>query len=156
MTARCTRGILAAAGICTAASLLHAQSGTPLQIVTDSLPSAAMGVPYNQPLVTTGGCLGAGTPSSTIDSGALPPGLSVTSPPSTKQWSIQGTPFAAGSFLFTVHLTWTHNRVNPADQYCVDNASKAFTLAVQPNQSNQTLAVDRPQITATYHTGTSP
>ena len=78
MTARYTRGILAVAGLCTAASFLHAQTATPLQIVTDSLPPASVGAPYNQQLITTGGvCSSIGSASSTIDSGALPPGLSI-------------------------------------------------------------------------------
>ena len=158
MTARYTLGILAVAGLLTGASLLHAQSA-PLQIITDSsLPSAAPGASYFQQLVTTGGlCSTNGTPSSTIDAGALPPGLSITSPASTKQWILQGTPVAAGSFSFTVHLTWTYNRVNPVDMNCVDNAIKAFTLTVQSNSGpTPTLAVDRSQIATTYHLGTSP
>ena len=154
MTARYTRGILAVAGLCTAASFLHAQTAPSLQIVTDSLPPASVGAAYNQQLITTGGvCSSIGSASSTIDSGALPPGLSVTSPPSTEQWSIQGTPSAAGNFNFTVHLTWTHARVSPFDHDCLDEAVKALTVTVQPNQ---TLAVDRPQLTTTYHTGHFP
>src|ERR1039457_3879910 len=106
MSARYTRGILRVAGLCAAVSFLHAQSGTPLQIVTASLPPASVSAPYNQQIITTGGlCSSIGTASSTIDSGALPPGLSVTSPGNTEQWSIQGTPSAAGNFNFTVHLT---------------------------------------------------
>src|ERR1017187_681938 len=154
MTARYTRGILAVAGLCTAASFLHAQTAPSLQIVTDSLPPASVGAAYNQQLITTGGvCSSIGSASSTIGSGALPPGLSVTSPPSTEQWSIQGTPSAAGNFNFTVHLTWTHARVSPFDHPCLDEAVKALTVTVQPNQ---TLAVDRPQLTTTYHTGHFP
>src|ERR1039457_3923564 len=154
MTARYTRGILAVAGLCTAASFLHAQTAPSLQIVTDSLPPASVGAAYNQQLITTGGvCSSIGSASSTIGSGALPPGLSVTSPPSTEQWSIQGTPSAAGNFNFTVHLTWIHAQVSPFDHPCRDDAVKALTLAVQPNQ---TLAVDRPQLTTTYHTGHFP
>ena len=154
MTARYTRGILAVAGLCTAASFLHAQTAPSLQIVTDSLPPASVGAAYNQQLITTGGvCSSIGSASSTIDSGALPPGLSVTSPPSTEQWSIQGTPSAAGNFNFTVHLTWIHAQVSPFDHNCLDDAVKALTVTVQPNQ---TLAVDRPQLTTTYHTGHFP
>ena len=97
MTARYTRGILAVAGLFIGVSLLHAQTA-PLQIVTDSLPAATMGASYNQQLVTTGGLCGSnGSASSTIDAGALPPGLSITSPASTKQWFLQGTPSVAGN-----------------------------------------------------------
>src|ERR1035441_2881590 len=147
ITARYTRGILAVAGLCTAASFLHAQTAPSLQIVTDSLPPASVGAAYNQQLITTGGvCSSVGSASSTIDSGALPPGLSVPSPPSTEQWSIQGTPSAAGNFAFTVHLTWIHAQVSPFDHPCRDDVVKALTVTVQPNQ---TLAVDRPQLTTT-------
>jgi uncharacterized protein (TIGR03437 family) len=115
-----------------------------------------VGTPYNQQLVTTGGvCPINSSASSTIDNGALPPGLSVTSPASTEQWFLQGTPFASGNFNFTVHVRWTHVRVNPFDPIkdCVDEAVKTLTLAVQ---ANQTLTVDRQLITVTYHTGTFP
>jgi uncharacterized protein (TIGR03437 family) len=157
MTARYTLGILAVAGLLTGASLLHAQSA-PLQIVTDSLPPATVGVSYFQQLVTTGGlCSSNGTASSTIDAGALPPGLSIPPPPAlTKQWVLQGTPSAGGTFSFTVHLTWTKNRVFPVDMNCVDDAVKALTLTVQGGSNpNQTLAVDRPQIATTYHLGST-
>ena len=154
MTARCARGILGIAGICTAASLLHAQTATPLEIVTGSLPPASVGAAYNQQLITTGGvCSSIGSASSTIDNGALPLGLFVTSPASTEQWSLQGTPSAAGNFSFTVHLTWTHTRTTPFEQQCVDEAVKTLSLAVQANQS---LAVDRSQINVSYHIGTFP
>ena len=161
MTARYTRGILAVAGLCTAASFLHAQ--TPLQIVTDSLPPASVGVSYNQQLLTTGGvCSSNGTPSSTIDNGTLPPGLSVTSPASTEQWFLQGIPSVAGNFTFTVRVVWKYNRVFPTDQDCSDVAVKTLTLAVggsgppPPPPTSTTVTADRTQIAATYHTGTIP
>src|ERR1035438_6753248 len=162
MTARYTRGILAVASLLTGASLLHAQS-TPLQILTDSLPAATVGAAYNLQFFTTGGlCSSNGTASSMIDAGALPPGLSITTPGSTKQWFLQGIPSLAGDYSFTVHLIWTYNRVLPVDTSCTDNASRALTLTVQSNSgpppppANQTLAVDRPQIATTYHIGTFP
>jgi uncharacterized protein (TIGR03437 family) len=157
MTARYTRGVLAVAGLCTAASFLYAQTAPPLQIVTDSLPPASPGVPYNQQLATTGGLCSTsnGAASSTIDAGALPPGLAVTSPLSTKQWSLQGTPTLTGTFTFTVHLFWTHNRQTPFDHDCVDDAVKTLTLAVQGNNPS-TLIADRSQIVTTWHTGQFP
>jgi len=162
MTARYTLGILAVAGLLTGASLLHAQSA-PLQILTDSLPDATVGAAYNLQFFTTGGiCSSNGTASSMIDAGALPPGLSITTPGSTKQWFLQGTPLLAGDYSFTVHLIWTYNRVLPVDTSCTDNASQALTLTVQsssgppPPPANQTLAVDRPQLATTYHIGTFP
>ena len=131
---------------------LHAQ--TALQIVTDSLPPASAGVPYSQPLTTAGGtCTSTGDPTSRIDSGTLPPGISVVSPPSTRQWSLQGTPNTAGNFTFTLHLIWTHTRVSPFDHDCTDEATKVLTVLVQ---SNQTLSVDRSQIITTYTVGQFP
>src|ERR1700710_2174395 len=57
-----------------AVATLSAQVPAPLQIVTDSLPPAATGVPYLQQLTVTGGaCQGTGTATSSLDSGALPP-----------------------------------------------------------------------------------
>jgi uncharacterized protein (TIGR03437 family) len=165
MTARYTRGILAIASLWIAAAFLHAQ--TPLQIVTDSLPAASVGAPYNQQLITTGGvCTSPGFASGTIDSGVLPQGIVVAPSASTEQWSLQGTPSAAGAFTFTVHLTWTHVRTNPFQPDCHDDAVKTLTLAVQsggpppppppPPPPTSTLAVDRPQILATYHTSHLP
>src|SRR5450631_3415539 len=164
MTARYTLGILAVAGLLTGVPLLHAQFA-PLQILNDSLPAAVVGTAYNVQLFTAGGlCKPNGTPSSTIELGALPAGLSINSPALTKQWFLQGTPSVPGDYSFTVHLIWTYNRVNPVDQSCTDNASKAFTLTVQsssnppppPPPTNQTLAANPQQILTTYHIGTFP
>jgi uncharacterized protein (TIGR03437 family) len=153
MIERHTRGIVAVAGFCMAASVLYAQTPTPLQIVTDALPSASAGIPYSQQLVTTLGlCSSVGSPSSKIESGALPPGVYINSPAATKVWSLEGTPSATGSFTFAVHIFWTHIRVGPFDHDCVEDATKTFTLAVQ---ASQTLVADRQQITAVWHTGSS-
>jgi uncharacterized protein (TIGR03437 family) len=176
MSARYTRGIRAFAGLCFAASFLHGQTATPLAIVTSSLPSASVGTSYNQQLLTTGGlCTGAGTASSSLDSGTLPPGIKVTSPASptsptipasAEQWYLQGAPSASGTFNFTVHVHWDHVQVSPFDHIgtCHEDASKSLTLVVQSNSGggnpggpgNPTLAVDRAQITTTYHIGTFP
>jgi uncharacterized protein (TIGR03437 family) len=152
MTARHARGILAVAGICFISPFLQAQ--TPLQIVTDSLPNATVGAAYNQPITTSGGtCSSTGSASSTIDDGALPPGIFVVSGTSVKQWSLLGTPAVAGTFHFTVHVRWTQTLTSPFQQPCTDEATKPLTLSVD---ANQTLTVDRSQITTTYHTGTFP
>ena len=176
MSARYTRGILAVAGLCIAASFLHGQTATPLVIVTSSLPSASVGASYNQQLFTTGGlCTGAGTASNSLDSGALPPGISVTSPASptsptipasAEQWYLQGLPSASGTFSFTVHVRWDHVQVSPFDHIgtCHEDAVKSLTLVVQGSSGpgnpggpgNPTLAVDRAQINTTYHIGTFP
>jgi uncharacterized protein (TIGR03437 family) len=159
MTARQTlplAGILCSA-FCTASRLPAQQTSTPLQIVTTTLPAAQMGSPYNQQIATSGGnCAGTltSTPSSTIDAGALPPGISVTSPASTKQWFLQGTPTAAGNFTFTLHVYWTHVRVSPFDTACTDDATQSLTLQVQGPVA--TLAVSRSPIAVTYHTDQFP
>ena len=166
MTARHAREILAVAGIGFLSPFLHAQ--TMLQIVTESLPNVTVGTAYNQLLATSGGtCSASGTASSTIDDGALPPGISVASGGSVKQWSLQGIPSAAGTFRFTVHVRWTQTRTTPFQQACLDEATKALTLVVDTGAgpgpgpgpgpgTGQTLTVDRTQVTTLYHTGTFP
>ena len=162
MTARHAREILAVAGICFLSPFLHAQ--TTLQIATEFLPNATVGTPYNQPLATSGGvCTTDGSASGSIDDGALPPGLSVVSSTSAKQWSVLGTPSTAGTFHFTVHVRWTQTRTTPFQQACVDEATKALTLVVDTGVgpgpgpgTGQTLTVDRTQVTTLYHTGTFP
>lgn len=157
MPATHTGGILAVAGLLAAVSCLQAQVPTPLQIAIDSLPAATVGAAYSQQLVTTGGaCTANGAPFSSIDSGALPPGFFISSPPATEQWSLQGVPSAAGNFTFTVHLTWVHVRASPFQPVdCQEYATKTLTLVVQgasapPPPTSTSLTVDRPQITTVY------
>src|SRR5258707_1280002 len=116
MNARYARGILAVTSLW-AATNLCGQAGGSLQIVTDSLPSASLNTAYSQQLNTTGGlCAAVGTATNTIDDGALPAGLVVTSPVSSeKKWFLQGTPSVAGDFRFTVHLRWNHQAISPFD-----------------------------------------
>jgi len=136
----------------------RARAASTLQIVTDSLPAATVGTAYSQQIATTGGsCLATGTASNTIDTGALPPGLSVTSPAGVESWTIQGVPTAAGSFQFALHIRWFHPGVSPFNPDCTDDAVKTLTLTVQTGQGPQApLTVDRSQISATYHIATFP
>uniref|UniRef100_Q02AE4 IPT/TIG domain-containing protein n=1 Tax=Solibacter usitatus (strain Ellin6076) TaxID=234267 RepID=Q02AE4_SOLUE len=139
----------ALAALFAAAGMLWGQQS--LQIVTDTLPDATVGAAYLQQLTTSGGnCQGDGTASSTVDGGSLPPGLSVTSPSNTKQWSIAGTPNLAGTFTFTVHVSFTLTRRTPFVPDCTDTAVKSLTLTVGSGQAATTLAVDRPQVNVTY------
>jgi uncharacterized protein (TIGR03437 family) len=154
--------VLAVTGLLAAVSNLAlcnlwAQGSQPLQIVTDSLPAGSVGVAYAQQLLVTGGaCLGGGTAASTIDAGALPPGLAITSPSGVKQWLIQGTPAASGAFQFTIHLRWTHALVSPVDIQCTDEAVKTLTMTVTAQTPGASLAVDRAQVSVTYHTAHFP
>ena len=139
----------AVAALFAAAGLLSGQQA--LQIVTDTLPNGTVGAAYLQQLTTSGGnCQGDGTASSSIDSGSLPPGLSVTSPSNTKQWSIGGTPNLAGTFTFTLRVSFTLTRRTPFVPDCTDTAFKALTITVGSGQPATTLAVDRPQVFVTY------
>ncbi len=144
------------AALFAAIGTLHGQA-PPLQIVTDSLPAATTNTPYLQALTTTGGaCQGIGTAISTIDSGALPPGLSVVSPAGVEQWSIQGTPAATGTFNFTLHITWSLNRPTPFYPSCTDNAVKPFSITVTTGQPPATLFIDRSQVGTIFHIGQLP
>jgi uncharacterized protein (TIGR03437 family) len=147
----CAWRALAVTGLLAAASNVAAQVAPTLQIVTDSLPAASVGVAYSQQLTATGGtCPTTGTASGTIDSGALPPGLTIVSPAGAEQWFIQGTPAASGAFQFTIHLRWTHVATSPFDRNCTDEGVKGLTMTVQPPPVS--IAVDRTQIAITYHT----
>jgi N,N-dimethylformamidase beta subunit-like protein/F5/8 type C domain-containing protein/putative Ig domain-containing protein len=69
----------------------------PLSITTTTLPSGTVGAAYNSSLAATGG-----TPpySWSLASGALPPGLTLSS-----GGTISGTPSQSGSFSFTAQVT---------------------------------------------------
>jgi uncharacterized protein (TIGR03437 family) len=126
------------------------QAAGPLQIVTESLPAGSIGVSYAQQVATSGGsCPATGNATSTIDSGALPIGLSIVSPAGVERWTIQGVPTASGTFQFALHIRWTHQGVSPFDPNCVDEAVKTLTITIQAPQSP--LTVDRAQISTTYH-----
>ena len=135
------------------------------QITTTTLPNATTGVQYSQQIMTAGGtCTGAGTASYSIDAGQLPPGLTVTSPAGVEQWTLQGVPTAAGTFAFTLHVTWTHTRISPFDQACTDSASQALTLVIAQGSGGGGgggggtggIAVDQTTVSVTYHLGHFP
>ena len=81
----------------TTAALSIAIAPAPLTISTSSLPGAAVGIPYQQPLSASGG---SGNYSWTIASGALPPGLALS-----RAGIIGGTPGTPGPFAFTVAVS---------------------------------------------------
>lgn len=81
-------------------------------ISTTSLPGGTAGIPYSQPIVATGGV----TPYAfTINSGNLPPGLSLSS-----GGTILGTPTTGGNYSFTVRVT----------EQVGTNDSRAFSITI--------------------------
>lgn len=81
----------------TATQSLTITIDVPVTITTTSLPSATIGVPYNQTLTATGGV---GTYTWTFVSGILPPGITLAS-----SGLLGGTPTTGGTFTFTVQVT---------------------------------------------------
>jgi hypothetical protein len=75
---------------------LSLQIGAQLIIVTDTLPDGNQNVPYSYTLAAGGGT---GNLTWNIDSGTLPPGLSLGT-----NGELSGTPTAAGTFNFTVRV----------------------------------------------------
>jgi Peptidase family C25/Putative Ig domain/Ig-like domain from next to BRCA1 gene/Matrixin len=71
----------------------------PLSITTTSLPNGAVGTPYSQTLLASGGTLPYSW-SLVQGSGTLPPGLTLTA-----AGVISGTPTTAGTYNFTVRTT---------------------------------------------------
>ncbi len=77
------------------------QDTAQLALTTPSLPGAGSGVAYAAEVTAAGGSESGYT--FTVDSGALPPGLSLTS--GTPSASISGTSVALGSYGFTLRVT---------------------------------------------------
>jgi len=74
-----------------------------LTILPATLPNAAMGSPYSQPITASGG-----TPDTyvyTVTGGSLPLGLALTPLTATKTVNLSGTPTTAGNFSFTITAT---------------------------------------------------
>ena len=90
-------------------------SALPLTVVTGSLPAGTAGVPYSQTLVAD---LGTTPYVWTLDSGALPAGLSLDGPTG----EISGTATLAASSGFVVLVT----------DALGDTASRAFSIAIAP------------------------
>ena len=106
-----------------------------LVITTASLPDGQIGVPYSQTLQATGGV----TPYTwSIDSGALPPGLSLS--PSTGV--ISGTPTTAGLSNFTVKVT--------DSQSTPDTATKALSINIPADLVITTSSLPAGQIGVAY------
>lgn len=91
-------------------------SGTP--------PAGVVGEPYSFTF-TTGGT---GSAAVTLDSGALPPGLTLAA-----DGALTGSPTAAGDFAFTVRATNPYGSATVAATISVGKGVSATTLAVNPN-----------------------
>jgi uncharacterized repeat protein (TIGR01451 family) len=82
------------------------QAAAPLEITTTSLPGGVVGSPYSATLMATGGT----TPYAwRVNTGALPPGLSLSS-----VGGISGTPTTSGSYPFEVAVTDSSSPVETA------------------------------------------
>ena len=94
----------------------------PLAVNTTSLPGAVINVPYSQALQASGG-----TPpyAWTVASGStLPPGLSISG--SGVNWTITGTPTAAGSTNFSLKVT---DSSTPTAQSVTQSLSMTVSLS---------------------------
>lgn len=116
----------------------------PLAVVPIDLPAATQGRDYASQLVATGGD---GVYGWSVESGALPPGMSLTG-----GGALTGTPEDGGTFTFTVQVTDGADRV----------ATRSLSLTVQRAPTIQTTGLPpgdvggpyTAQLTATGGTGT--
>lgn len=88
-------------------------------ITTTSVPNATSGVAYNETVVATGGD---GALVWTLDSGALPSGVTLSS-----SGVLSGTPTEPGAFSFTVRVADSDTTTGAADE-----DTQALTLTVDP------------------------
>ena len=74
-----------------------------LTILPATLPNAALGAPYSQPITASGS-----TPDTytyTVTAGTLPPGLALAPLTAVKTVTLSGTPTTAGNYSFTITAT---------------------------------------------------
>ena len=85
----------------------------PLKIEPDSMPNAALGVPYSARMQVSEN----GTPVAniTLIEGTLPPGLELKIIPGKNSAAISGVPTTAGAYSFTVHV-WCYSTNNHTGQ----------------------------------------
>ena len=102
-------------------TVTSAASTTNPQITTSSFPSGSTGQAYKQAVAFTTSCTSPFSPPPTIavSSGALPPGLSLTSP-TAESWIVSGTPTSAGAYTFTMTIK----------EVCGRTANATFTIVI--------------------------
>ncbi len=103
---------------------INAATCPTLTIAPATLPSAAMGVPYSQPIPASGS-----TPASytfAVTAGSLPPGLALTPVTAIKTVTLAGTPTTIGIYGFTITATDANG--------C--QVSQAYSTLVVPAGSN--------------------
>jgi uncharacterized repeat protein (TIGR01451 family) len=127
--------------------LLPSAAFAQVTISPASLPSATVGTPYSQTITATGGT---GFYTFAITSGALPAGLTLNA-----SGTLQGTPAAAGTFIFTVKATDPGGSVG-SQVYTLVVAPPTLTLSPTPGTSlSGTMGTAFSQ-TFTVNGGTSP
>jgi hypothetical protein len=116
------------------ATVITPSTAPSLSVGTTSLPDATVSVPYSRSLVASGG---APDYTWTLESGALPAGLALSS-----AGTISGTPTTAGTFNFVTRVTDSTNA----------SATKALTIIVKPTAPLTiiTTALPRGSVGATY------
>jgi uncharacterized protein (TIGR03437 family) len=109
-----------------------------LSIITGSpLPPGTVGTPYSQVLVASGGIIP--YQGWVMTGGTLPPGISVTTPPSSQTGLVSGIPSMPGTYSFTIQVTDSANAT----------ASMQFGLTINPN----TVAISNIANAASYAGG---
>ena len=117
-----------------------------LVITTSSLPAGAVGDPYNQALVASGGT---GVYSWTLTAGVLPGGLALST-----AGVISGSPTALGTFNFTVQVSSGSETVSRDLSITILAGIPAVTIATTSLPGGNVGEVYSATLTATGGTGT--
>jgi len=106
--------------------------GQPPVLAPTSLPNGTLGTPYAQTITVSSGGYSGGTLTFSLASGALPPGVGLTSPASCEGFcaALTGTPTATGTFTFTVEVD-SNLTVNQVVQPTL-TGTQAYTIVIYP------------------------
>ena len=144
------------AGGATATRACTIDVATPLSIITETLPGAALGQPYSELLRATGG-----TPpySWSTSAGALPPGLSLNS----TEGRVSGSATQTGSFSSTIRVTDATGMFAERPITLTVSAGLTITscptpaaVAGEPYTSSISLAGSQGMVTWSIATGSLP